>query len=58
MSTNSVSEFYVYFQVKQKQANSGVLLGDDVLTLMVEPHVDQSLIMALVTVCGLIHHKI
>nr|XP_004245620.2 protein LURP-one-related 11-like isoform X1 [Solanum lycopersicum] len=45
-------------EVKQKQANSGVLLGDDVLTLMVEPHVDQSLIMALVTVCGLIHHKI
>ncbi|TMW84569.1 hypothetical protein EJD97_024929 [Solanum chilense] len=45
-------------EVKEKQANSGVLLGDDVLTLIVEPHVDQSLIMALVTVCGLIHHKI
>ncbi|KAG5593171.1 hypothetical protein H5410_043685 [Solanum commersonii] len=44
--------------VKQKQASSGVLFGDDVLTLVVEPHVDQSLIMALVTVCGLIHHKI
>ncbi|XP_055821484.1 protein LURP-one-related 11-like [Solanum dulcamara] len=45
-------------EVKQKQASSGVLFGDDVSTLVVEPHVDQSLIMALVTVCGLIHHKI
>ncbi|PHT92459.1 hypothetical protein T459_00341, partial [Capsicum annuum] len=45
-------------EVKQKQASSGVLFGDDVLTLVVEPHVDHSLVMALVTVCGLIHHKI
>ncbi|XP_016458270.1 protein LURP-one-related 11 [Nicotiana tabacum] len=44
-------------EVKQKQA-SGVLFGSDVLTLVVEPHVDHSLVMALVTVCGLIHHKI
>ncbi|XP_016513111.1 protein LURP-one-related 11 [Nicotiana tabacum] len=45
-------------EVKQKQATSGVLFGSDVLTLVVEPHVDHSLVMALVTVCGLIHHKI
>ncbi|CAN4077763.1 unnamed protein product [Withania somnifera] len=46
-------------EVKQKQAtSSGVLFGDDVLTLVVEPHVDHSLVMALVTVCGLIHHRI
>ncbi|XP_055819508.1 protein LURP-one-related 11-like [Solanum dulcamara] len=45
-------------EVKQKQASSGVLFGDDVLTLVVEPHVDQSLVMALVTVCSLIHHRI
>ncbi|XP_060211064.1 protein LURP-one-related 11-like [Lycium barbarum] len=45
-------------EVKQKQASSGVLFGNDVLTLVVEPHVDHSLVMALVTVCGLIHHRI
>ncbi|XP_055819509.1 protein LURP-one-related 11-like [Solanum dulcamara] len=45
-------------EVKQKKANSGVLFGDDVLTLIVETHVDESLVMALVTVCSLIHHRI
>ncbi|KAF3629532.1 putative protein LURP-one-related 4 [Capsicum annuum] len=45
-------------EVKQKQASSGVLFGYDVLTLVVEPQVEHSLIMALVTVCGLIHHTI
>ncbi|XP_073049247.1 protein LURP-one-related 11-like [Primulina eburnea] len=41
----------------QKQT-SGVALGDDVLTLMAEAHADQSLIMALITVYGLINKKL
>ncbi|KAF7810261.1 protein LURP-one-related 4 [Senna tora] len=41
-------------QVKQKQASSGIVLGDDVLTLEVEEDTDHSLIMAFVTVYGLI----
>ncbi|GFQ08732.1 protein lurp-one-related 4 [Phtheirospermum japonicum] len=41
----------------QKQSSSGVCLGEDVLSLMVEPKADQSLIMALVTVYGLINDK-
>ncbi|KAH7550278.1 hypothetical protein JRO89_XS13G0164400 [Xanthoceras sorbifolium] len=40
----------VVAEAKRKQSSSGVVLGDDVLTLMVEPHVDHSLIIALVTV--------
>ncbi|KAJ6712449.1 PROTEIN LURP-ONE-RELATED 4 [Salix purpurea] len=39
-----------WFQVRRKQLSSGITLGDDVLTLVVEPHVDHSLIMAIVTV--------
>ncbi|PIN05075.1 hypothetical protein CDL12_22385 [Handroanthus impetiginosus] len=42
----------------QKQSSKGVPLGEDVLTLMVEPQADQSLVMALVTVYGLINNKI
>ncbi|GFP79510.1 protein lurp-one-related 11 [Phtheirospermum japonicum] len=42
----------------QKQSSSGVCLGEDVLSLMVEPKADQSLIMALVTVYGLINDKL
>ncbi|KAK6263088.1 hypothetical protein QUC31_008904 [Theobroma cacao] len=45
-------------EAKRKQSSSGVLLGEDVLTLEVEQHVDHSLIMALVTVYGLIHHRL
>ncbi|XP_073136281.1 protein LURP-one-related 11-like [Henckelia pumila] len=41
----------------QKQT-SGVALGDDVLTLMVEADADQSLVMALITVYGLINNKL
>ncbi|KAL9434429.1 hypothetical protein AB3S75_029132 [Citrus x aurantiifolia] len=41
---------------KQSRSGSGELLGDDVLTLSVEPHVDRSFIMALVTVYGLMNH--
>ncbi|KAJ6415216.1 hypothetical protein OIU84_004077 [Salix udensis] len=45
-------------EAKRKQSSSGVLLGDDVLTLVVEPHVDPSFIIGLVTVYGLMHHKL
>ncbi|KAK4354602.1 hypothetical protein RND71_026796 [Anisodus tanguticus] len=45
-------------QVKQKQSSRGFGYGDDVLTLEVEPHVDYSLIVALVTICGLIKHRL
>ena len=36
---------------------AGVVLGGDVLNLVVEPNVDHSLVMALVAVYGLIHHR-
>uniref|UniRef100_A0A803PLI3 Reverse transcriptase domain-containing protein n=1 Tax=Cannabis sativa TaxID=3483 RepID=A0A803PLI3_CANSA len=42
-------------EAKQKQSSSGVVLGDDVLSLEVAPCEDHSLIMALVMVYGLIH---
>ncbi|KAF5937125.1 hypothetical protein HYC85_024631 [Camellia sinensis] len=45
-------------EVKQKQLSSGVVLGDDVLSLVVEPRTDHSLVMALVTVYGLMTDKI
>ncbi|KAK8658117.1 hypothetical protein V6N13_036329 [Hibiscus sabdariffa] len=45
-------------QVKQKQVSSGVVLGDDVLALEVEPYMDRSLIVALVTVYGLINRRL
>ncbi|XXG40664.1 hypothetical protein AAC387_Pa01g1326 [Persea americana] len=44
-------------EVKQKQSSSGVLLGDDVLTLVVEPNTNHSFIMGLVVVYGLINHR-
>ena len=52
------SEGGVMAEVKQKQTSSGVVLGEDVLNLVVEAHVDHSLVMALVAVRGLIHHRI
>ncbi|XVF13153.1 hypothetical protein REPUB_Repub08aG0183600 [Reevesia pubescens] len=45
-------------EAKRKLSSSGVLLGEDVLQLEVEANVDHSLIMALVTVYGLIHHRL
>ncbi|KAK4422630.1 protein LURP-one-related 11 [Sesamum alatum] len=48
----------VLAEVMQKQSQGGVSLGDDVLSLMVEPQIDQSLIMALVIVYGMINHKL
>ncbi|XP_058106984.1 protein LURP-one-related 11-like [Magnolia sinica] len=41
-------------EVKQKLSTSGVVLGDDVLSLVVEPNMDHSLIMGLVVVYGLV----
>ncbi|KAL0408259.1 UNVERIFIED_CONTAM: protein LURP-one-related 11 [Sesamum radiatum] len=41
-----------------KQSFGGVSLGDDVLSLTVEPQIDQSLIMALVIVYAMINHKL
>ncbi|CAK7335514.1 unnamed protein product [Dovyalis caffra] len=54
--TNSNGE--IVAEAKRKQSSEGVLLGDDVLTLAVEPHVDHSFITALVTVYGLMHRKL
>ncbi|KAK9927249.1 hypothetical protein M0R45_024442 [Rubus argutus] len=48
----------VVAEAKRKQSSSGVVLGDDVLSLVVEPHIDHSFIMALVTVYGLIKRQI
>ncbi|XP_060171278.1 protein LURP-one-related 4-like [Lycium barbarum] len=45
-------------QVKQKQSSKGFGYGDDVLTLEVEPYVDCSFIVALVTICGLIKRRL
>ncbi|KAJ4954279.1 hypothetical protein NE237_011062 [Protea cynaroides] len=45
-------------EVKQKQSSSGVSLGNDVLNLVVEPNVDHSLVMGIVTVYGLISNKL
>ncbi|MED6216664.1 hypothetical protein PIB30_009550 [Stylosanthes scabra] len=44
----------VIAEAKQKQSASGVVLGNDVLTLDVAPNTDHSLVMALVTAYGLI----
>ncbi|KAK4488261.1 hypothetical protein RD792_004008 [Penstemon davidsonii] len=44
--------------VIQKQSLGGVSLGDDVLSLTVEPQTDQTLIMALVLVHGMINRKL
>ncbi|XP_071727625.1 protein LURP-one-related 11-like [Rutidosis leptorrhynchoides] len=45
-------------EVKRKQTNSGIDLGNDVSTLTVEPEIDQSLIMAIIMVYGLIHRQL
>ncbi|KMT12101.1 hypothetical protein BVRB_5g100540 [Beta vulgaris subsp. vulgaris] len=48
----------VVAEVKRKQAKGGVMLGDDVLSLEVEPNMDNSLIISLVVIHGLMSHKI
>lgn len=45
-------------EIKQKQTASGINLGNDVFMLTVEPGIDQSLIMAIVMVHGLIHRQL
>ncbi|RZC91600.1 hypothetical protein C5167_027661 [Papaver somniferum] len=47
----------VIAELKPKQSSGGVLLGDDVMGLVVEPNVDHSFIMGLIVVHGLISHK-
>ncbi|KAK1374397.1 LURP1-related protein domain containing protein [Heracleum sosnowskyi] len=48
----------VVADVKQKQSSSGVLLGQDVLSLKLEPSVDDhSFVMALVAVYGLLTRR-
>ncbi|XVF86981.1 hypothetical protein PTKIN_Ptkin18bG0084100 [Pterospermum kingtungense] len=44
-------------EVKRKQSRCGISLGEDVLTMVVEPHVDHSLVMGLVVVYSLINSK-
>ncbi|KAG8079368.1 hypothetical protein GUJ93_ZPchr0007g3857 [Zizania palustris] len=46
----------VVAEVKRKLTAGGVALGDDVLTLTVEPNVDHTLIMGMVLVYGLMNH--
>ncbi|KAM1079946.1 hypothetical protein ACFX13_014918 [Malus domestica] len=48
---------HIVAEAKQKLSSSGVVLGDDVLTLEVVPHMDHSFIMAIVIVYGLICRK-
>ncbi|KAK6130054.1 hypothetical protein DH2020_036181 [Rehmannia glutinosa] len=48
----------VLAEVNQKQSLGGFSLGNDVLSLMVEPQIDQSLIMALVIVYSMINNKL
>lgn len=44
-------------QVQRKQSACGVVLGEDVMTMVVEPFIDHSLIMGLVVVYSLINSK-
>ncbi|KAL0312621.1 UNVERIFIED_CONTAM: protein LURP-one-related 11 [Sesamum radiatum] len=59
-STLKIIDFsgQIVAEATQKQSSSGVPLGEDVLTLMVEANADKSLIMALVTVYGLMNNKL
>ncbi|KAI3727598.1 hypothetical protein L6452_16216 [Arctium lappa] len=44
-------------EVQRKRSPSGVVLGEDVLFVTVEPRVDHIFVLALVAIQGLIHHK-
>ncbi|KAI3812957.1 hypothetical protein L1987_17670 [Smallanthus sonchifolius] len=44
-------------EVKRKRSSSGVVLGEDVLCVTIEPHVDRIFVMALVAIHGLICGK-
>ncbi|XP_047952051.1 protein LURP-one-related 11-like [Salvia hispanica] len=58
-SLKIVDEFsgHLLAEAVQKQSSEGIPLGNDVVTLMVESNADQSLIMALVTIYGLINNR-
>ncbi|XP_076943689.1 protein LURP-one-related 4-like [Bidens hawaiensis] len=43
--------------IQRKLSFSGVALGEDVLCVIIEPHVDHIFVMALVAILGLICHK-
>ncbi|KAH1106249.1 hypothetical protein J1N35_010017 [Gossypium stocksii] len=45
-------------EVMQKQLPTGMVLGDDVLTLEIEPSIDQALTVALVLVYGLMSRRL
>ncbi|KAI7724567.1 hypothetical protein M8C21_030446 [Ambrosia artemisiifolia] len=51
------SEGQIMAVVQRKLSSSGVVLGEDVLCVTVEPHVDHIFVMALVAILGLIRHK-
>ncbi|XP_047966600.1 protein LURP-one-related 3-like [Salvia hispanica] len=51
------NEGRVLAEVIGKQTAGGVALGDDVLTLVVEPQVDQALVMALVITYAMLNKK-
>lgn len=53
---SSANSLFLFFQLERKRAASGVALGNDVLAMVVEPHADLSLVMALVVVCSRISH--
>ncbi|KAL6972602.1 hypothetical protein U1Q18_026777 [Sarracenia purpurea var. burkii] len=44
-------------EVKRKMSRDGIVLGDDVWTMVVEPNIDQSLVMGLIIVNSLINNK-
>lgn len=44
-------------EVKRKQSIGGVVLGNDVMTLVLEPNIDPSLIMGLMITYNLIHSR-
>ncbi|CAN6451288.1 unnamed protein product [Victoria cruziana] len=47
----------VVAQVKKKMSNSGVMLGDDVLSLVVEPKTDPSLVVAIIVLHTITNHR-
>ncbi|XP_047053930.1 protein LURP-one-related 11-like [Lolium rigidum] len=48
----------VVAEVARKQTAAGVVLGEDVHTLTVEPEVDHLLVLGLVVVCGLMNRSL
>ncbi|GAB4856876.1 hypothetical protein Ancab_014795 [Ancistrocladus abbreviatus] len=48
----------VVAEVKRKQLDSGMMLGDDVLNLVVQPHHDHSFVVSLVAILDLGTHRL